>query len=139
METYDQQRDIETEGQRAIPRVAPSKNAAAQKPNHTPGPWHLGNDNNYYAEVCFGDSGAVASVGREDINTAKVVFGREVMLANTHLIIAAPDMLAALVRLSRKCDKGFTFCAACNYVEGAGHAIGCFLEAAIMKAEGRQQ
>lgn len=64
---------------------------------HTPGPWKLGTENNAAAEVEIGNTETVASLCRESSYTGKMTHSREEMLANTHLIMAAPDLLADLI------------------------------------------
>lgn len=60
---------------------------------HTPGPWKLGDENNACCDV---DAGPVRiTLDRMDPFTGKDVISREEMLANAHLVIAAPDLLAA--------------------------------------------
>lgn len=61
---------------------------------HTPGPWTIGDENNQHVEICIGD--AVANLDRQDRYGLHMVFSREEMLANAHLIAAAPDLLEAL-------------------------------------------
>lgn len=68
----------------------------------TPGPWTLGNENNYSCEVCLsvGDSELVISLGRHDTLTGReCVISREEMLSNAHLVISAPAMAEALAEL----------------------------------------
>ena len=61
---------------------------------HTPGPWTIGDENNQHVEICIGD--AVANLDRQDRYGLHMVFSREEMLANAHLIAAAPKLLEAL-------------------------------------------
>ena len=72
---------------------------------HTPGPWSLGDENNYHAEVCIGETEMVAGMCRESSYTGQMTMSREEMLANAHLIIAAPDLLAQHEHNKAICDS----------------------------------
>lgn len=74
---------------------------------HTRGPWTLGDENNESAEVCAGP--LVISFDRHDRLTGKIVVDREEMLANAHLVMAAPDMLAILT------ERREWICDGCGY------------------------
>lgn len=65
---------------------------------HTPGPWTLGDENNHGAEVEVG--GTRISLDRADPFTGTYVISREELLANTRLVMSAPDLLAALEMLA---------------------------------------
>lgn len=65
--------------------------------NHTPGPWTLGNENNSNVEICIGET--LCSLSRDDPFTGKMVMSREEMLANAHLIMAAPELLAIVEKI----------------------------------------
>lgn len=63
----------------------------------TPGKWTLGNENNSCCDVVLGEEhNLVCCLDRQDANTSKVVIERDEMLANAHLIMAAPVMYRAL-------------------------------------------
>lgn len=64
---------------------------------HTPGPWSIGDENNACCDVLLGtEHNLTCSMDRRDNNTCAEVISRAEMLANAHLIAAAPDMLEAL-------------------------------------------
>lgn len=63
---------------------------------HTPGPWTIGDENNYGAEVEIGDNGLYCSLTRDSRHSEKYIIERDELLANAHLIAAAPDLLSAL-------------------------------------------
>ena len=64
---------------------------------HTPGPWDIGNENNETCEVCLNSPhNLTVSIDRHDHNTGVIVISRDEMLANAHLIAAAPEMFGAL-------------------------------------------
>jgi len=66
---------------------------------HTPGPWILGDENNQGCSVVIGAThNLLCGLDRQDANTGIVVIERDEMLANAHLIAAAPDLLEALQR-----------------------------------------
>jgi len=103
-------------------------------PGHTPGPWHAN------GTQIIGPSGKrdqyVADVARD--------VGAEAALANARLIAAAPELLAACVRLERELNAWHTWRGetVANYrgSDGAaecGEIIGQ-ARAAIARAEGRQ-
>jgi len=92
---------------------------------HTPGPWHINEGNRLYSQSGLPIAKMERWVGRYE----------EEQVANTALILAAPEMLEILKRLSSMCPSN----------EGlGGHApieaffiIGNRARAAIAKAEGR--
>jgi hypothetical protein len=64
---------------------------------HTPGPWFIGDENNACCDVLLGtEHNLTCNMDRRDNNTCAEVISRAEMLANAHLIAAAPDMLEAL-------------------------------------------
>jgi hypothetical protein len=71
---------------------------------HTAGPWLLGDENDACAEVECGLTRI--SLDRTDPYTSKYVISREEMLANVHLVMAAPDLLAALEALTAAVTDG---------------------------------
>jgi hypothetical protein len=67
---------------------------------HTPGPWSIGDENNACCDVLLGtEHNLTCSMDRRDNNTFAEVISREEMLANAHLIAAAPDLLEACQKL----------------------------------------
>jgi len=62
----------------------------------TPGPWEIGDENNASCEVCPRDVDITISMSRYDRFSDKFLIERDEMLANAHLIAAAPDMYEAL-------------------------------------------
>lgn len=65
---------------------------------HTPGPWELSDENNAHFEIQIGET--ICSLDRcSRYSDLKYVIEREEMIANGHLIMAAPDMLDALKEL----------------------------------------
>ena len=63
---------------------------------HTPGPWVLGDENNQSCSVLLGaEHNLVACLDRQCSITGQMVISRDEMLANAHLIIAAPYLLKA--------------------------------------------
>lgn len=91
--------------------ISMEENAMTDKAKQpwTPGPWTLGDENNSSCEVCMsvGDSVVVISLGRHDTLTGmECVIDREEMLANAHLVIAAPAMAEALALFIRVLDAG---------------------------------
>lgn len=69
---------------------------------HTPGPWFIGDDNNAGCEVIAGPVAIpLDRMGRSPDAGGEYVISREEMIANSRLIAAAPDLLAALERLER--------------------------------------
>lgn len=72
---------------------------------HTPGPWTLGNENNSSAEVCAGKTViCLDRVERPGFSDEHVI-SREEMLANVHLVMAAPDLLMTLEHLVEVMDE----------------------------------
>jgi hypothetical protein len=64
---------------------------------HTPGPWTLGDENNECCDVVLGtEHNLTCNFNRQDNNTSQYVISRDEMLANAHLVMAAPVMLEAL-------------------------------------------
>lgn len=61
----------------------------------TPGPWSLGTENDFCADIQIGDT--VASVNRAHQFADKYVISRDAMLANANLIAAALSLLSALI------------------------------------------
>lgn len=62
---------------------------------HTPGPWSIGNENNECCDVETGKT--VISLDRHDpFMSGVIIITRDEMLANAHLIAAAPDLLDVL-------------------------------------------
>jgi len=70
------------------------------KTKHTPGPWLMGDENNASCEVMIGETVCVLS--RDTKYSEQYVIDRSEMLANAHLIMAAPDMLNALLIIQRR-------------------------------------
>jgi hypothetical protein len=70
---------------------------------HTPGPWTLGDENNYGCEVEIGET--VCSMTRDTKMSERYVISRDEMLANAHLIMAAPDMLDVLKQIIQTIEK----------------------------------
>lgn len=99
------------------------------KSKHTPGPWHPRNHRNDAGGEVRDDEGLwVARVHQRDGGADGAA-----CVANTNLIAAAPDLLAALKEML---DKG-EGCAACGF---GAPGCGCRYErarAAIAKAEGK--
>lgn len=63
----------------------------------TKGPWSLADENNQTYEVQLGsEHNLTCSLNRQDNNTGKFVIERDEMIANGHLIAAAPDLYEAL-------------------------------------------
>lgn len=58
---------------------------------HTPGPWTLADENNGHFEIHIGET--ICSLDRSCRYTDKYVIDRDEMIANGHLIMAAPDLL----------------------------------------------
>ncbi len=59
---------------------------------HTPGPWELADENNAHFEIQIGET--ICSLDRcSPHSDLKYVIERDEMIANGHLIIAAPDLL----------------------------------------------
>jgi hypothetical protein len=67
--------------------------------SHTKGPWTLGNENNAHAEVEVGES--TVSLSRYPRHGDGFCMERDEMLANAHLISAAPELLEALEAVVR--------------------------------------
>jgi hypothetical protein len=69
---------------------------------HTPGPWFIGDDNNAGCEVIAGPVAIpLDRTPRCPGGGSEYVISREEMIANSRLIAAAPDLLAACERLLR--------------------------------------
>ena len=62
---------------------------------HTPGPWKLGDENDACCSVSTGRS-AIWLDRMDELGRKPNVIPREEMLANAHLIMAAPDLLEVL-------------------------------------------
>lgn len=112
---------------------------------HTPGPWksYEENDGGEVKRLIFAEMPDRNSCDREtcvcEVTPAFMSLDPEWTEeddANAALIAAAPDLLAALDRVSKSTLNGFTYCPACQYVADAGHAAGCYLAAAIARATG---
>lgn len=59
---------------------------------HTPGPWELADENNAHFEIQIGET--ICSLDRcSPHSDLKYVIERDEMIANGHLIMAAPDLL----------------------------------------------
>ena len=59
---------------------------------HTPGPWELSDENNSHFEIQIGET--ICSLDRcSPHSDLKYVIERDEMIANGHLIMAAPDLL----------------------------------------------
>lgn len=87
---------------------------------HTPGPWHVVEDDDGRIRVCDGTT----LYGMQGRITADVL-----LLADAKLIAAAPDLLAACHMARRACEA-----------EGSGYEqdpLWCMLSNAIVKAEGK--
>lgn len=66
---------------------------------HSPAPWTLGDENNACCSVSAG--GTSISLNRMDeLGHVDNVISREEMLANAHLVIASPDLLALVEALT---------------------------------------
>lgn len=110
------------------------------KSQHTPGPWTLGDENNYHAEVCIGATDMTAGMCRESRYTGEMVMSRDEMLANAHLIMAAPDLLSEYQTLLDRLKKASDAC-----ISGQGqvaeelcHEFAEYASPAIAKAKGEQ-
>lgn len=100
------------------------------KAGHTPGPWALGDENDAAAEVVIGKTIVVfdrVCALRGEPDEGKYCISREEMLANAHLAMAAPDMLAALRAAAHEMRSFMP--------TTAGETL-TLVEAAIAKAEG---
>lgn len=100
-------------------------------PQHTPGPWRACKDGRCSCGYIFGDNGevyvaqAIHESNVDQMGCPDPHPTRECGDANLRLIAAAPDMLAALIRLVKYDDGGV----ARDYTEGLQAA-----RAAIAKA-----
>ncbi len=75
---------------------------------HTPVPWVLGDENNQSCSVLLGaEHNLVACLDRQCSITGQMVISRDEMLANAHLIIAAPYLLEALQSIIEDIDSEF--------------------------------
>ena len=101
---------------------------------HTPAPWVLGNENNQCCDVECGGGRTSVSLNRFDsLMRDEFAISRAEMLANAHLIAAAPDLLEAL-RMVRDADEDCRRDGMPRWcTDAARHAI----DAAIAKAEGK--
>lgn len=70
---------------------------------HTPWPWEIGDENNASFEVMIGDT--TCSIDRSHRHTGKYIISRDEMIANGHLIYAAPLLLSALIGLISCCEE----------------------------------
>lgn len=70
----------------------------------TKGEWIIGDENNQCCEVQIGET--VCSISRYEKMSGVMVIDRDEMLANAHLIAAAPEMYHALDRISRRMQAG---------------------------------
>lgn len=92
---------------------------------HTPGPWFIGNESNECCDVETGKT--VISLDRHDpFMSGVIIITRDEMLANAHLIAAAPDLLKALKAVFQHATTG------CVADDTDWEAV----RAAIAKAEG---
>lgn len=71
----------------------------------TNGPWTLGNEDNSCCDVDTGKT--TITLDRHDPNSGVPIIEREEMLANAHLVAAAPDLYEAL--------EGFCFAVSLRY------------------------
>jgi hypothetical protein len=105
---------------------------------HTLAPWTMGNENNQCCDVVLGiEHNLTCSIDRQDANTGDFVITRDEMLANAHLISAAPELLEALKDLYgqvMQAKKGFGIYDSSPSMDKAIHTT----EAAIAKATGEQ-
>ncbi len=69
---------------------------------HTPGPWKIWND---FDED--GDNGCFC-IGDDTAHAVTMNFGKKKNKANARLIAAAPDLLAALINLTNRCERSWT-------------------------------
>jgi hypothetical protein len=66
----------------------------------TPGPWELADENNQCCSVLLGTKHNLnCTLDRYDYCTGQLVISREEMLANAHLVAAAPELLEVLKEL----------------------------------------
>lgn len=72
---------------------------------HTPGPWGHGNSDKPVSlmAVCFGDGAGGGTIVRFP-TTGEISFNET--MANARLIAAAPELLAALIRMTRANPQG---------------------------------
>ena len=89
---------------------------------HTPGPWTVGGDTQFMNQVEIWPAiGCAYGVGPE-------------VIANAHLIAAAPDLLEALEKIAVLYEKDID---ADNYEQAANaYEMRCIARAAIAKAKG---
>jgi hypothetical protein len=79
---------------------------AVSAPKFTAGPWVLGNENNECCDVFTGKT--TIALDRIDPHVGCIVISREEMLANAHLVAAAPELLSALELMVAACPNGFS-------------------------------
>lgn len=73
----------------------------------TPGPWVMGDETNSHAQVCLGESNCSVDLRRFADYPHCPEMSRNEMLANAHLIAAAPELFEALDRLIQEADESF--------------------------------
>jgi hypothetical protein len=82
----------------------------------TKGPWVIGYENNQCCEVVIGgEDNVCVYLDRQDNNTSKVVISREEMLANAHLIVAAPALYEALEAVAESLQLSGECLGVCGY------------------------
>jgi hypothetical protein len=94
--------------------------------SHTPGPWTVDDDTLDILAVTIGD--APAYIACQPAYPSGRPLAEEELLANLRLICAAPELLAALIRMDEEFGTQ-------NYTKSADDAV-IMAQAAIKKATG---
>lgn len=112
--------------------------------SHTPGPWEAFDLDLGEHQIAMGGQRKGSTIEPQRCLTWDHGLDPEddsqwdELCANIDLIVASPDMLAALQSVEHINIGGIMCCPSCRYVEEAGHAPSCVLRAAVAKATGKE-